>query len=152
MKKNLRILALAAALCLSLCACGGDASAPESQAPAETTPAVPETTTPVESEAPEVSATPVELGGSIETENFKMTFNSLGNARAAIIVAVVRKFVLLIPLIYVMPLIFSSSSQMQTTAIYMAEPIADFIAVTFTAVLFFFQFKKSLAALDKNVV
>lgn len=82
----------------------------------------------------------------------QMTFNSLGNARAAIIVAVVRKFVLLIPLIYVMPLIFSSSSQMQTTAIYMAEPIADFIAVTFTAVLFFFQFKKSLAALDKNVV
>lgn len=77
MKKNLRILALAAALCLSLCACGGDASAPESPAPAETTPAVPETTTPVESEAPEVSATPVELGGSIETENFKMTFNSL---------------------------------------------------------------------------
>ena len=39
---------------------------------------------------------------------------------------------------------------MQTTALYMAEPIADFIAVTFTAVLFFFQFKKSLAALDKK--
>ena len=32
----------------------------------------------------------------------------------------------------------------QTTAVYMAEPVADFFAVSFTAVLFTFQFKKSL--------
>ena len=29
-------------------------------------------------------------------------------------------------------------------AVYMAEPVADFIAVTFTAILFFFQFRKAL--------
>lgn len=71
----------------------------------------------------------------------QMTFISLGNAKASILVAVMRKFILLIPLIYIMPLIFSSD---KTMAVYMAEPVADFIAVTFTAVFFIFQFKKVL--------
>lgn len=75
----------------------------------------------------------------------QMTFNSLGNAKASIVVAVMRKFVLLIPLIYIMPLILQSN---QTMAVYMAEPIADFFAVSFTAVLFTFQFKKALRFFD----
>ena len=32
----------------------------------------------------------------------------------------------------------------QAKAVYMAEPIADIIAVMFTACLFFFRFKKTL--------
>ena len=71
----------------------------------------------------------------------QMTFTSLGNAKASITVAVMRKFVLLIPLIYLMPVLMP---QEQTKAVYLAEPIADFLAVSFTAVLFTFQFKKSL--------
>ena len=71
----------------------------------------------------------------------QMTFTSLGNAKASILVAVMRKFILLIPLIYIMPLIFSAD---KTTAVYMAEPVADFIAVTFTAIFITFQFKKAL--------
>lgn len=71
----------------------------------------------------------------------QMTFTSLGKAVNSIIVAVVRKFVLLIPLIYIMPHMVSNP----TTGIYMAEPIADIIAVLFTSVLFTFQFKKALA-------
>lgn len=71
----------------------------------------------------------------------QMTFTSLGNAKASILVAVMRKFVLLLPLIYVMPRIFTGA---QTTAVYMAEPVADFFAVSFTAVLFYFQFRKAL--------
>lgn len=71
----------------------------------------------------------------------QMTFTSLSNAKASIIVAVMRKFVLLIPLIYIMPQIMKGN---QTTAVYMAEPIADTLAVTFTSVLFFFQFRKAL--------
>ena len=62
----------------------------------------------------------------------QMTFTSIGRAKASIIVAVMRKFILLIPLIYIMPAILHSN---QTMAVYMAEPIADFLAVTFTAVL-----------------
>lgn len=76
----------------------------------------------------------------------QMAFNSLGNAKASIVVAVMRKFVLLIPLIYLMPMLFSAD---KTTAVYLAEPVADFIAVTFTAVLFTFQFKKALKKLEK---
>ena len=71
----------------------------------------------------------------------QMNFTSLGNAKASILVAVMRKFILLIPLIYIMPLIFSSD---KIPSVYMAEPVADFIAVTFTAFFFAFQFKKAL--------
>ena len=65
--------------------------------------------------------------------------------KASIAVAVTRKFILLIPLIYIMPLIFPSN---KTMAVYMAEPVADFIAVTFTCILFTFQFKKSLSEIS----
>lgn len=75
----------------------------------------------------------------------QMTFNSLGRAKESIIVAVMRKFILLIPLIYIMPAVWSSN---QTMAIYLAEPIADALAVTFTAVLFAFQFKKALGKIS----
>lgn len=79
----------------------------------------------------------------------QMTFTSIGNAKASIIVAVMRKFILLIPLIYLMPQIFPSN---QTMAVYMAEPVADFFAVAFTAVLFTFQFKKALAKMPGKTV
>ena len=71
----------------------------------------------------------------------QMAFNSLGKAVSSIIVAVMRKFVLLIPLIYIMPHIYTAN---KAYAVYMAEPVADIIAVTFTAILFSFQFRKAL--------
>ena len=71
----------------------------------------------------------------------QITFNALGKAAESIIVAVMRKFILLIPLIYIMPQILRAN---QTMAVYMAEPIADLLAVTFTAILFAVQFRKTL--------
>lgn len=76
----------------------------------------------------------------------QMTFMSIGNAKASILVAVMRKFVLLIPLIYLMPLIFDGD---KTKAVYMAEPVADTFAVIFTVVLFARQFKKALAEISR---
>ena len=76
----------------------------------------------------------------------QMTFTSLGNAKASIIVAVMRKFVLLIPLIYILPAILKGD---QTMAVYLAEPVADFFAVSFTIVLFRFQFKKALQKISQ---
>lgn len=70
----------------------------------------------------------------------QMTFVSIGNAPCSIIVAVVRKFVLLLPFIYLFPHLMAD----QTSAVYLAEPAADLLAVTFTAILFAVQFKKSL--------
>ena len=74
----------------------------------------------------------------------QMTFTSLGKAVNSIVVAVVRKFVLLLPLIYIMPHIIAD----QTKGVYMAEPVADIIAVTFTAILFAFQFKKTIREIE----
>ena len=74
----------------------------------------------------------------------QMTFVSIGNAPCSIIVAVLRKFVLLIPMIYILPHFIAD----QTSAVYMAEPIADLIAVTFTVVMFTTQFRKALKKLD----
>lgn len=78
----------------------------------------------------------------------QMTFVSTGNAPCSIIVAIVRKFVLLLPFIYLIP----NLVQDKTTGVYLAEPVADIIAVTFTAILFAIQFKKSLKKLEKERV
>ncbi|MDO4266344.1 MAG: MATE family efflux transporter [Eubacteriales bacterium] len=72
----------------------------------------------------------------------QMTFTSIGNAKASILVAVTRKFILLLPFIYLMPHLFRAN---QTMAVYLAEPAADVLAITFTAVLFRSEFKKALA-------
>ena len=76
----------------------------------------------------------------------QMTFVSLGKALSSMAVAIMRKFVLLLPFIYIVPTFFDAS--MKTTGVYLAEPIADTIAVTFTAILFAFQFKKALRGID----
>ena len=77
----------------------------------------------------------------------QMTFVSLGKAGCSVIVAVMRKFVLLLPLIYIMPEILTND---KTSAVYTAEPIADFLAVSFTAILFTFQFRKVLREMRCN--
>ena len=76
----------------------------------------------------------------------QMTYVSTGNAPCSIIVAIVRKFVLLLPLFYLMPQFIEN----KTMGVYLAEPVADVIAVTFTAVLFAIQFKRSLKSLNTN--
>jgi len=76
----------------------------------------------------------------------QMTFTSLGKAVNSIIVAVVRKFVLLLPLIYLMPHLVSDP----TKGVYMAEPVADILAVTFTAILFAVQFKKAMKEIEEQ--
>lgn len=76
----------------------------------------------------------------------QMTFISLGNAKSSIIVAIVRKFVLLLPLIFLMPMLLED----KTMAVYSAEPVADIIAVTFTILLFSFQFRKAMKLLEET--
>ena len=71
----------------------------------------------------------------------QITFTALGDAASSMIVAITRKFILLIPFMFIFPLVFSGD---QTMAVFMAEPAADVIAVTFTAILFFFRFRKAL--------
>lgn len=74
----------------------------------------------------------------------QMAFVSLGNALCSVTVAVMRKIVLLLPLIYLMPRLMAD----KTMAVYTAEPVADVLAVTFTAILFFFVFRKAMKKLE----
>ena len=76
----------------------------------------------------------------------QMAFVSIGAAGCSIIVAVLRKFVLLLPLIYLMPCLMAD----KTMAVYTAEPVADAIAVTCTAILFAFQFRKALRKVEQE--
>ena len=76
----------------------------------------------------------------------QMAFVSIGNATCSILVAVVRKFVLLLPLIYIMPHLVSD----RTMGVYMAEPIADVIAVTFTGILFAIAFRRNIRRMETS--
>ncbi|MDF2908749.1 MAG: efflux family protein [Herbinix sp.] len=70
----------------------------------------------------------------------QQTFLALGQAKVSILLALLRKMILLIPLIYIMPVFFED----KVFAIFFAEPVADFIAVTVTITTFAFRFKKIL--------
>lgn len=74
----------------------------------------------------------------------QMTFVAMGYALTSAIVAAVRKFGLLLPLIYIVPHLVNDP----TTGVYMAEPIADFIAVCFTVTLFSIQFRKAMRKIE----
>lgn len=76
----------------------------------------------------------------------QMTFVAIGSAGSSIIVAVMRKFVLLLPLIFLMPRLIDD----KTLGVYMAEPVADVIAVMFTAILFTFRFRKALQKISAD--
>ena len=79
----------------------------------------------------------------------QMTFVSLGKAGSSMIVAIMRKFVLLLPLIYLVPSFFEGDAK--TFGVYLAEPIADVIAVSFTSILFAVMFKKALKSIDNQM-
>lgn len=71
----------------------------------------------------------------------QQTLISIGNAKTSTFLALFRKVIVLIPLIYILPLLFANKAM----AVYLAEPIADFLAVTVTSILFAVQFKRALA-------
>lgn len=72
----------------------------------------------------------------------QQTFIAIGNAKTSVFLAVLRKIILLIPLIFVLPLFISN----QTFAVFLAEPIADTCAVLITSTLFYRTYKN----LDKQ--
>ena len=74
----------------------------------------------------------------------QQTFVALGNAKCSLFLAILRKIILLIPLIYILPNFFTDKA----FAVFLAEPVADFLAVCTTAGLFSCQFKKTMADLE----
>lgn len=77
----------------------------------------------------------------------QQSFIALGNAKTSLFLALLRKILLLVPLIYIMPLFMAN----KTTAVFMAEPVADILAVSTTAILFFIQFRKAMKEISEPV-
>ena len=76
----------------------------------------------------------------------QQTFIALGNAKTPLFLAVFRKILLLIPLIYLLPALIPD----KVFAVYLAEPVADAIAVATTAIVFAVQFRHSMKQLDEE--
>lgn len=76
----------------------------------------------------------------------QQSFVSLGQAKVAIFLALLRKVILLIPLIFLLPRlgIFENAA----FAVFLAEPVADTLAVCTTAALFFTRFGKLTAGAE----
>ena len=69
----------------------------------------------------------------------QQTFIALGNAKTSVFLALLRKVILLIPLIYLLPHLLPGN---QVMAVFLAEPVADAIAVATTGTLFWRQYHK----------
>ena len=63
----------------------------------------------------------------------QQTFVALGKAAQSLFLAVLRKIILLIPLIYIFPVFLED----KVFAVFLAEPVADFLAVSTTVIMFF---------------
>lgn len=77
----------------------------------------------------------------------QQTFVALGNAKSSLFLAVLRKIILLIPLIYILPAVLPAA---KTDAVFLAEPVADFLAVVTTVTMFSFQFRSAMRKLDER--
>ena len=71
----------------------------------------------------------------------QQSFMALGQAAISLVMAFLRKLILLIPLIFILPNFFAD----KVFAVFLAEPVSDIIAATVTTVVFFTQFKKIMA-------
>ena len=74
----------------------------------------------------------------------QQTFVALGNAKTSLFLAVWRKIILLIPLIYILPHFFADKA----FAVFLSEPVADFGAVALTSFTFYRQFRRSMRELE----
>ncbi len=76
----------------------------------------------------------------------QQTFIAFGNSKISAFLAMFRKIIVLIPLIYILPVFLEDNVQ----AVFLAEPIADVIAVATTLILFRKNFKKVLVEMKQK--
>lgn len=70
----------------------------------------------------------------------QQSFMALGQAKISLFLACLRKIILLIPLIFILPLFMDN----KVFAVFLAEPISDIIAAMVTTIAFLSQFNKIL--------
>ena len=72
----------------------------------------------------------------------QQAFMALGQAKISLVMALLRKVFLLIPLIFILPLFFQADGK--ALAVFLAEPVSDFIAAAVTTFMFFRFFIRML--------
>ena len=70
----------------------------------------------------------------------QQTFISLSQAKVSLLLACLRKLILLIPLIFILPLFLEN----KVFAVFLAEPVSDIIAAAVTVTVFFSRFDRIL--------
>ena len=70
----------------------------------------------------------------------QQAFMALGQAKMCLLMACLRKIILLIPLIFILPMFFADKA----FAVFLAEPVSDVIAAAVTTLLFFRFFTRML--------
>lgn len=70
----------------------------------------------------------------------QQSFMALGQAKISLLLACLRKIILLIPLIFILPIFFEN----KVFAVFLAEPVSDIIAAAVTTITFLTQFNRIL--------
>ena len=70
----------------------------------------------------------------------QQSFMALGQAKVSLLLACLRKIILLIPLIFILPCFTAD----KCLGVFLAEPVSDILAATITAITFFSRFDKIL--------
>jgi len=70
----------------------------------------------------------------------QQAFVALGQAKVSLLLACLRKLILLIPLIFILPLFMENKA----FAVFLAEPVSDILAATVTTITFFRFFTKMM--------
>ena len=76
----------------------------------------------------------------------QQTFIALGKAKASLFIACLRKVLLLVPLIYILPNFFED----KVFAVFLAEPVSDAISIITASIVFFFVFRKEMKKLKEK--
>lgn len=78
----------------------------------------------------------------------QQTFLALGQARTSLIIAMLRKIILLVPLIFILPMFIKDG----LTAVLLAEPVADIISVIITVIIFTVFYKRTFNSKEEKVI
>ncbi len=70
----------------------------------------------------------------------QQAFMALGQAKVSLLMACLRKLILLIPLIFILPPFFAGENK--AFAVFLAEPVSDIVAAAVTTITFFIVFRK----------
>lgn len=77
----------------------------------------------------------------------QQTFVALGEAKISLFLALLRKIILLIPFIFILPLFFSD----KVFAVWLAEPMADILAAATTGLMFARRFPRILKRREEQL-